>query len=85
MTLTGSTFVCALPGSTLDCNTPLQSVLFLYSLTVVILSDNPFAFDTSWKYFCLQYSTAIILIVILPGSDCLDTPFNFGIPGISVN
>ena len=46
---------------------------------VVILSDNPFAFDTPLKYFCLQHSTAIILIVILPGSVCLDNPFNFGI------
>ena len=51
----------------------------LYSLTVVTLSDNPFAFDTPWKYFCLQHSTAIILIVILPGSVCLDCPFSFGI------
>ena len=60
-----NTFIVVLSDSTLDMS--------------VILSDNLFLFDTPWKYFCFQHSTAILLIVVLPGSFRLDSPFNFGI------
>ena len=44
-----NTFVVVLSDSTLD--------------VYVILSGSPFVFDTPWKYFCLQHSTAILLIL----------------------
>ena len=34
-----------------------------------------FCFDSPWKY----HSTEILLIVLLPGSICLDSPFNLSI------
>ena len=43
----------------------------------VIFSGSPFVFGTPWKYFCLQRSTSILLIVALPGSIRLDSYFNF--------
>ena len=45
----------------------------------VILSGSPFVVDTPWKYFCLQHSTAILLLVVLPGSIRLESHFNLGI------
>ena len=53
-----NTFIVVLSDSTLDMS--------------VIFSGSPFVFDTPWKYFCLQHSTAILLIVVLPGSIRLD-------------
>ena len=41
----------------------------------VLLSLAVLCFKTPWKY----QSTEIILIVVLPCSICLDSPFNFGI------
>ena len=65
VTLASNTFIVVLSDSTFDMS--------------VILSGSPFVFDTPWKYFCLQHSTAILLIVVLPVSISLDNPFNFGI------
>ena len=65
MILASNTFIIVLSDSTLDMS--------------VILSGKPFVFDTPWKCFCLQHSTAILLIVVLPGSIRLDSPFKFGI------
>ena len=63
MIIPGNTFIVVLSDSTLDM--------------FVIFSGSPFVFYTPWKYFCLQHSTAILLIVVLPGSIRLDSYFNF--------
>ena len=57
------TILCIVTDSTLD-----MSVIFFGS---------PFGFDTPWKYFCWKHSTAILLIVVLPGSIRLDSYFHF--------
>ena len=57
------TFIVVLSDSTLDMS--------------VIFSGSPFVFDTPCKYFCLQHSNAILLIVVLPGSIRLDSYYNF--------
>ena len=61
--LTCNTFIVVLSDNTLDMP--------------VIFYDSPFVFDTPWKYYCLQHSTTILLIVILPGSIPLDSFYNF--------
>ena len=63
MILPCNTFIVALSDSTLDMSD--------------ILSGSPFVYDTPWKYFCLQHSTAILLIVVLLGSIRLDGHINF--------
>ena len=63
MILPCNTFIVVLSDSTLDMS--------------VIFSCSPFVFDTPWKYHCLQHSTTILLIVVLPGSIRLDSFYNF--------
>ena len=58
-----NTFIVVFSDSTLDMS--------------VIFSGSHFVFDTPWKYFCSQHSTAILLIVVLPGSIRLDSYYNF--------
>ena len=75
-------------GVPFDCDTHWKYFCVWHFLTVfllpcnhfiVILSGSHFVFAIPWKYFCLQQSTAILLIVVFPGNNRLDSPFIFGI------
>ena len=61
-------FIVVLSDSTLD----------MY----VIFSGSPFVFDTPWNYYCLQHSTTILLIVVLPGGIRLDSYYKFLLIGM---
>ena len=69
MTLTGSIFFVALPGSTFYCDTPLQSFL------IALLTDSIFSvipccssFDCDFLDVILFGALHMSLIVVLPGS-----------------